>query len=68
MDVVTPAVTVMDQPAYDIGAAAADRLLRRVAGETARPRRVVLPTDLVERGSVAAPRTAVRRVQRPSAP
>lgn len=68
MDVVTPAVTVMDQPAYDIGAAAADRLLRRVAGETARPRRVVLPTALVARGSVAAPRTAVRRVPRPAAP
>jgi LacI family transcriptional regulator len=68
MDVVTPPVTVMDQPAYDIGTTAAQRLLRRVAGDSGRPRRLVLPTALVERGSVAAPRTPARRVRRTAAP
>lgn len=55
MEVVTPAVTVMDQPAYDIGATAAERLLRRVSGDESRPRRYLLPTRLVPRASVTRP-------------
>jgi LacI family transcriptional regulator len=60
MDVVTPPVTVMDQPAYDIGAQAAGLLLRRIDGDRARRRRVLLPTRLIERSSVAPPRHAPR--------
>ena len=46
-----PPLTVVTQPTYDIGRIAAEFLLRRINGETFPPKRVVLRTELVERGS-----------------
>lgn len=46
-----PPLTVVTQPAYEIGQTAADLLLRRVGGEKFPPRRVVLEACLIERAS-----------------
>jgi LacI family transcriptional regulator len=46
-----PPLTVVTQPTYDIGRIAAEFLLRRINGENFPPKRVVLHTNLVERGS-----------------
>ncbi|MFL6098514.1 MAG: LacI family DNA-binding transcriptional regulator [Actinomycetales bacterium] len=50
-DLVQPAVTVVSQDVAAAGASAAQLLLERMDGGAASPRRVVLPTTLVERGS-----------------
>ncbi len=50
---VDPAITVVSQPAYDIGARAAEFLLERIADGSAPPRQLQLPTTLIERASVA---------------
>lgn len=52
---VEPGVTVMAQPTYDIGRAAIELLLQRIAQPRQAVRRVVLRGALVERGS-SAPR------------
>jgi LacI family transcriptional regulator len=46
-----PPLTVVTQPTYEIGQAAADLLLRRVSGEKFPPHRLVLQAKLVERES-----------------
>ncbi len=46
-----PPLSVVIQPTYEIGRTAAELLLRRIAGETFAPRRVVLQARLVPRGS-----------------
>jgi LacI family transcriptional regulator len=46
-----PPLTVVQQPTYDIGRIAAELLLRRIDGESFPPKRVVLRTELIERGS-----------------
>jgi LacI family transcriptional regulator len=51
---VEPPITVISQPAYEIGARAAEFLLARIADGSSASRRVQLPTTLIERGSVAA--------------
>lgn len=53
--VTTPPVTAIDQPVYALGAGAADLLLSRLRGEAGPARRLVLPTRLIRRGSVATP-------------
>lgn len=50
---VTPAMTVLAQPAYELGQAAVMMLIERVEGLDVPPRRVELPMRLVERESVA---------------
>ena len=50
-DALIPAVTVIDQDPTLIAAAAADRLLGRMAGEQLPVERIVLPVPLVVRGS-----------------
>lgn len=44
-------VTAVQQPTYDIGRRAAELLLARIRGDTAPPRRVVLPAELIVRRS-----------------
>jgi LacI family transcriptional regulator len=61
-EVVTPPMTVLRQPVYEIGAKACELLLDRVAGADRRPSRHRLLGRLVERESVAAP-PASRPVQ-----
>jgi LacI family fructose operon transcriptional repressor len=52
---VEPAVTIIAQPTYEIGATAAELLLQRVEEPDRPPRKVILRGELVARGS-SAPR------------
>jgi LacI family transcriptional regulator len=57
-----PPITVVSQPVYDIGVAAANTLLAHIANRPATPGSLVLPSTLIKRGSVAAPRTLESRL------
>jgi DNA-binding LacI/PurR family transcriptional regulator len=48
---VTPPLTVVAQPAYEIGQTAAQLLLRRVEADKSPPRHVVLRSELIVRAS-----------------
>ena len=50
----SPAIDVVRRDPYTMGESAANLLLRALAHEE-RPRRVLLPTEYVARGSVAPP-------------
>jgi LacI family transcriptional regulator len=50
-DLLTPGLTVVAQDPAALGRAAADLLFRRLAGDAAPPRRIVLPARLIPRGS-----------------
>jgi LacI family transcriptional regulator len=58
--IVRPRVTVVAQPAYDIGATAARRLLARLAGDTSPPQTLLLETSLVVRESTTSATPAAR--------
>lgn len=49
--IVTPSITVMAQPTYDMGKAAIELLLARIAQPEQAARRIVLRGELLERGS-----------------
>ena len=59
--IVRPRVTVVAQPAYDIGATAARRLLARLAGDASPPQTLLLETSLVVRESTSSAMPAARR-------
>lgn len=52
---VTPPLSVVEQPAYDLGRMAAERLVARIQGDEAPPRHVALGTRLLLRASTAPP-------------
>lgn len=52
-DVIRPAVTVVSQPTYELGASSIRTLLERLANRSAEPKRVVLDTRLILRESSA---------------
>jgi LacI family transcriptional regulator len=52
--VTTPPVTVINQPVYELGKTVAQLLVERLKGETGPARRVIIPTQLIERSSIAA--------------
>jgi LacI family transcriptional regulator len=54
-DVVSPGLTVMAQPAYEIGVAASRLLLSRIEGSGGTIAHRRLPTTLVQRASVGPP-------------
>lgn len=51
---ITPPLTTVSVPQTEIGEIAADLLLHRIRGDRSLPKRVILPTKIVERNSVAA--------------
>jgi len=53
MSFLRPGITTMAQPRLAMGEAAANMLLDRIAGEDVPPRTLLMPAELVERGSVA---------------
>lgn len=61
-EVVSPPLSVVAQPVYDIGVAACELLLARIGGEDRRPVHQRLRTTYVERGSVAPPAESMRHV------
>src|SRR3954454_21843423 len=52
---ITPPLSVVAQPAYDMGRKAAEVLIDRIHGNDAAPREHQLPTTFIERESIAAP-------------
>lgn len=52
----TPSLSVVSRPVYQLGAIAVRKLLQQISGEQLRPESLVLPTRIIERDSVAAPR------------
>src|SRR4051794_2056142 len=50
-----PRLSVVAQPAYDMGVKAAEALIARIRGADAEPREYLLPTEFVERESIAPP-------------
>ncbi|MHA7181558.1 LacI family DNA-binding transcriptional regulator [Arthrobacter sp. MDB2-24] len=55
----TPPITVVAQPVYDQGVAAAALLLRRIGGDRSEPEHLALPSRLIRRGSVAPVGSAI---------
>lgn len=47
----TPSISVIAQPAYEIGTRAAELLVQRITGRVTKPRVIVLDTTLIERDS-----------------
>ena len=64
--ITTPPLTVVEQPIYELGAAAARLALQRIRGERVDDEAVVFDARLVRRASVASAR--VSRAQIPSRP
>ncbi|MBB4568857.1 LacI family DNA-binding transcriptional regulator [Rhizobium leucaenae] len=54
--VTTPPITVIDQPVYEMGKKAAERLISRLNGKELAAERTTVKTSLIQRGSVAPPR------------
>jgi len=50
-DLVEPAITTAPQNAEALGRAAAEVLLRRIDGDSSDPTRIVVPVEIVPRGS-----------------
>jgi LacI family transcriptional regulator len=55
-DLLSPAITAIQVPGFDLGAAAARRLFARLRGDASPPQRQLLPSKLVIRES-SPPRT-----------
>ena len=53
--IVRPTLSVIAQPAYDLGATATRRLLDRLGGDATPPQISLLAATLIERDSVCAP-------------
>jgi DNA-binding LacI/PurR family transcriptional regulator len=66
MEMVSPAITVVAQPAVEMGRRAAALLLRRLASPAAEPTVERLQPSLVVRGSTGAPRPVGDLVNKPS--
>jgi LacI family transcriptional regulator len=56
-ELVTPALTVIEQPVYDLGTRAAELVIGRIQGGEGPPSEHLLETRFIERGSTAAPPT-----------
>jgi LacI family transcriptional regulator len=61
-EVVSPPLSVVAQPVYDIGVAACELLLARIGGEGKRPVHQRLRTTFMDRESIAAPPGSMRNV------
>jgi LacI family transcriptional regulator len=54
--VTSPPITVVDQPVYDLGRKAAERLLLRLSGDHTPAHHMVLDTAIISRSSVGGPK------------
>jgi LacI family transcriptional regulator len=55
MSLVQPPITVVDQPVYELGRQAAERLVARIEGEESPPQQIWLEAQLIVRQSCAPP-------------
>ncbi|MEU9446356.1 LacI family DNA-binding transcriptional regulator [Streptomyces sp. NPDC048304] len=62
---IRPRLSVVSQPVQELGGLAADILIRRINGATARPRRHTLHTTYVDRESTGPVPARVRRLRAP---
>ncbi len=62
MTMVRPAVTVVDQPVYELGKRAAEQLMARIEGDIGPARHVLLDTDLIVRDSCAPLDSAISKL------
>jgi LacI family transcriptional regulator len=53
--VTAPPITVVDQPVYEMGKKAAERLVARLKGQQHTAERMIVRTRIIERGSVGPP-------------
>lgn len=60
-ELLSPAITSIQVPGYDIGAAAARRLIERLRGDASPARRLEFPSDVVIRESTPGPKPKKRR-------
>lgn len=60
----TPPLTVIAQPVYDMGVAAANALIRQIEGQKQEATTPAFTASLVRRGSVGTPRTAEDKRER----
>jgi LacI family transcriptional regulator len=63
-DVVTPSITTVRQPTYDMGTAAARMLIERIAGEDSAPRDIVFEPELNVRSSSVKSRPMRKSIER----
>lgn len=54
-DLLTPALTVVDQSPHSLGTRAAERILARLAGDASEPKLTAVDVRLIERGSSGGP-------------
>jgi LacI family transcriptional regulator len=66
MKLVRPAITAASQPVHAMGRAAAELILSRINGDRTPVHRIVLPVELVERGSVEPPPPRTQRSSKPT--
>jgi len=59
-----PSLTSVYQPGYEVGATAARLLLDRVDGMRSTPKKILLPTELIQRNSVARPSKSAKQERR----
>jgi len=60
--VTSPPITVIDQPVYKLGQTVAELLIRRLKGEARPPQKIIIPTSIIERGSVGPPAATLKTV------
>jgi LacI family transcriptional regulator len=66
-DVVTPSITTVRQPTYEMGTAAARMLIERIAGDDSAPRDIVFEPELNVRSSSVKSRTMRKPTEREAA-
>ncbi len=54
-DMLSPPVTVISHDLHRVGRVAADRLFARIGGDASPPRKIIVPTQLIARGSGEIP-------------
>ncbi|MBB3988332.1 LacI family transcriptional regulator [Sagittula marina] len=55
--VTSPRISVVDQPTYQFGQKAAERLIARLQGDASPPKLFVIPTPLLDRGTIGPAKT-----------
>ncbi|GEM_PF-4382238 len=63
-DVVTPSITTVRQPTYEMGTAAARMLIERIAGDESAPRDIVFEPELTVRSSSVKSQTVRKPIGR----
>jgi len=66
-DIVSPGITTVRQPSYEMGTAAARKLIERLEGDDSAPQTIVFDPELIVRGSSVKARTVRAPLKRKAA-